>query len=68
MPTALITAPQIPGFKLEGSFIDLKSCAPVSAPLVTTRYRIPETVTVGAPRHYVGPRMQEPTGVSQICN
>src|SRR5262244_3065331 len=62
MPAAPITAPQIPGFKLEGSFIDLMSCAPVSAPLVHhSCYRIPETITVGAPRQYVGPRMQEPT-------
>src|SRR5215471_478262 len=37
MPATPITAPQIPGFKLEGSFIDLIGCAPVSAPLVTTR-------------------------------
>jgi hypothetical protein len=34
MAAAPITTPQIPGFKLGGSFIDLMSCAPVSAPLV----------------------------------
>ena len=37
MPAAPITAPQIPGFKLEGSFMDLMTCAPVSSPLVTIR-------------------------------
>jgi hypothetical protein len=25
------------------------------------------TIVVGAPRQYVGPRMQEPIGLSQIC-
>ena len=69
MPAAPIAAPQIPGYKPEGSFIDLMSCAPVNAPFGhCSRYRIPETITVGAPRQYVVPRMQEPTGLSQISN
>ena len=34
MAAAPMTTPQIPGFILEGNFIDLMSCAPVSAPLV----------------------------------
>src|SRR5215469_12198866 len=37
MPAAPTTAPQIPGLKPEGSFMNLMSCAPVSATLVTTR-------------------------------
>jgi hypothetical protein len=34
MTAAPMTTPQIPGFILGGKFIDLMSCAPVSAPLV----------------------------------
>jgi hypothetical protein len=44
MATAPITTPQIPDFKLGGNFMDLMSCAPVSAPPLVyhTCYPIPE--------------------------
>jgi hypothetical protein len=44
MAAAPMTTPQIPGFILGGKFIDLMSCAPVSAPLVHSR----EISAVGA--------------------
>jgi hypothetical protein len=59
MTAAPITAPQIPGFKLEGNFTDLMSCAPVSAP----RGPFPRDQRCRCPLQYVRPRMERADAV-----
>jgi len=60
MTAAPSTAPQIPGFKLAGNFIDLMSCAPVSAPLSPTTPAItfPRSQRCWCIGQYVRPRMR----------
>ena len=54
MTAAPITTPQIPGFKLGGNFMDLMSCAPVSAP----RGPFPRDQCCSCSGQYVRPRIE----------